>query len=302
MSDKVDFVRMPTNVHKASEMTDASLTAARSAELPAAIELALAQPTLCAAFQVTAVANATRPALRTHRDEAATLSWREYAARVRSVATGLAALAVAPGDTIALMMHNCSEFHIVDTAALHLGAECFAIYQTNPPEQILPLIENSDARIVVTEPAYLPTIMAVAAETDQIEVVIVAGHERSTANMTVAELEALSSDGFDFEARWRAVPPEAVASINYTSGTTGTPKAVEWTHEAIMFHVGLLPTLVPVRPGGRWVSHLPMALITERYLSHYASMAFGYTTVREARRTRRGAARARPAGGGCGRS
>ena len=60
-------------------------------------------------------------------------TWREYAGRVQEIAAGLAALDVGHGDTVALMMTNRPEFHLVDTAALHLGAAPFSIYTTFDP-------------------------------------------------------------------------------------------------------------------------------------------------------------------------
>src|SRR5688500_9304048 len=87
----------------------------------AAIEEALRQDTLCAAFQVTAAANADRPALRVFGSDTA-LTWRDFAERVRSIATGLAALRIGAGDTVGLMLDSRDEFHLIDTAVLHLGA------------------------------------------------------------------------------------------------------------------------------------------------------------------------------------
>src|ERR671920_1032293 len=96
----------------------------------AAIEEALAQDTLCAAFQVTAAANADRPALRTFGADTA-LTWRDFADRVQSIATGLAALGIGPGDTVGLMLDSRVEFHLIDTAVLHLRAVPFSIYNSN---------------------------------------------------------------------------------------------------------------------------------------------------------------------------
>lgn len=73
--------------------------------------------TMCAAFQATATAHADHVALRTPGDQVR-LTWEQYAERVRRIAAGLAALGVRPGDTIALMMTNRLEFHLVDIAEL----------------------------------------------------------------------------------------------------------------------------------------------------------------------------------------
>src|SRR5829696_9218092 len=151
----------------------------------AAIEEALRQDTLCAAFQVTAAANADRPALRVFGSEAA-VTWREFAERVRSIATGLAALGIGPGDTVGLMLDSRNEFHLVDTAVLHLGALPFSIYNSNPPEKIVPLLENSEARILIAEAHYVPSLLEAAKDRPEIERIIVVDGEPAEGQLTLA--------------------------------------------------------------------------------------------------------------------
>lgn len=161
-----------------------------TASLRRAIESALEQPTLCAAFQVTAAANGSRPALRTF-GEAQGLTWSGYAARVEVLCGRLAGLGVRPGDAVGLMLANCRDFHVLDTAAIQ----------------------------------------------------------------------------------------QDIAGIVYTSGTTGEPKGVEWSHRALMDNLRGLYRLAPPTPAGRWVSYLPMAHLAERFMSHYCSMVFGYSVT-----------------------
>ncbi|MHB8690053.1 MAG: AMP-dependent synthetase/ligase [Solirubrobacteraceae bacterium] len=244
---------------------------------------ALGARSLCEAFQITAAANAQRPALRSPDDSFA-LSWGEYAERVKTIAAGLAALGVGDGDTVALLLGNRSEFHLLDTATLHLGAAPFSIYHTNPPEQIVPLLANSGARVMITEPMFLERARATRELHPAIEHVVVVGvgdGDLLAGELTLSALEergaAALAGGFDFEASWRAVTPDHVATLVYTSGTTGTPKGVEHTHGGLVFGLGCLQRLAPVSPEGRVVSFLPNAHIAERYISHYSSLAFGYT-------------------------
>ena len=243
-----------------------------------AIEEALAQKSLCAAFQVTAAANADRPALRDLGVEGE-LTWRDYANRVRNIATGFTALGVKPGDTVALMLTTRSEFHLVDTALLHISGVPFSVYFSNPVEQILPLIEDSAARIVVTQPEFLPIITEVRRRAGLPEHIVVVGDDAGEGDMTLAELEALEAPGFDFDASWRAVEPETLAGIIYTSGTTGTPKGAQWSHGALLENVRAVHGLAPVSPEGRVMSYLPMAHLFERWFSHYGGMGFGFTVT-----------------------
>ena len=136
--------------------------ATTSRDLSQAAVAALGASSLCEAFQITAVANAERPALRTP-DGLFEITWGQYAARVRAIAAGLASLGVGDGDAVALFLTNRPEFHLVDTATIHLGAAPFSVYHTNPPEQIVPLLENSGARVIVTEPVFLERARAARA-------------------------------------------------------------------------------------------------------------------------------------------
>jgi long-subunit acyl-CoA synthetase (AMP-forming) len=234
-----------------------------------ALEHALSQPTLVAAFQATAAANAGRPALRTLGSDEE-LTFAQYAARVRAIATGLAALGVRAGDTVGLMYTNRPDFYLADTAVQHLGATPFSIYHTNPADQIVPLLRNAGARIVLAQPEYAETLAEVRRRID--------APERVITDLT--ELEALPAPaGFDFEASWRAVAPDDIALLIYTSGTTGEPKGVEWSHRALLQNVVNVHRLLPASPHGRVLSYLPMAHLFERWFSHYGQTGLGYTVT-----------------------
>jgi long-subunit acyl-CoA synthetase (AMP-forming) len=246
----------------------------QSAPTSETIEQALAQHTLCGAFQVTAAAHPDRPALRSLGAERE-YTWGEYAEEVRRIAGGLDALGVRAGDAVALMLAGCSEFHLIDTAAMHLGAAPFSIYFSNPVAQILPMIENSQARVIFTQPQFADIVADVARQSPTIEHIIVVGGE---GELTVESLPAPDAS-FDFEATWRAIGPEDIAGIVYTSGTTGEPKGVEWSHGALIDNMRGLHALAPVSPGGRMVSYLPMAHLAERFMTNYCTLAFGYSVT-----------------------
>jgi acyl-CoA synthetase (AMP-forming)/AMP-acid ligase II len=120
---------------------------------------ALDAPTLCHAFQATAAERPDDIALRNPGDQVA-FTWREYAERVEAIAGGLARLGVERGDSVALMLLNRPEFHLVDTAVLHLGATPFSVYNTSTPEQVAHQFRNSGCKVVVTERHFLHTVQA----------------------------------------------------------------------------------------------------------------------------------------------
>src|SRR3954469_23513446 len=106
--------------------------------------------TLAEALQLPAAQQPGAVALRTP-DDGTSITWAEYADRVERIAGGLAALGVEPGETVAIMLLNRPEFHLVDAAALHLGATPFSVYNTSTREQVQHLFGNAGNRVVFTQ-------------------------------------------------------------------------------------------------------------------------------------------------------
>jgi len=238
---------------------------------------ALGESTVCGAFQATAEDHPDEVAVRTKGDEFS-MTWGEYAERVRRLAAGLAGLGLERGQTIALMLTNRPEFHLVDTAAMHLGATPFSVYNTYSPEQIEYLVTDAENRIFVTEKAFLDTVMKVKDRCSTVEHVIVVD-EPVEGTLSLEDVEAKAAEDFDFDAAWRAVKPDDVLTLIYTSGTTGPPKGVEITHKNVMAASRSADQIVRFPAGSRVVSYLPMAHIAERTVSHYLPMAAGATTT-----------------------
>ncbi|MGQ0575661.1 MAG: AMP-dependent synthetase/ligase [Pseudonocardia sp.] len=235
---------------------------------------------LCEAFQTTAAERAGEPALRAPGGTPS-FTWGEYAARVRSIAAGLAALGVRRGDTVGLMMLNRPEFHLVDAAAMHLGAAPFSVYNTSPAEQIAHVFGNAGNTVVLCEAQFVDTIRAAGGGVEH--VICVDGEVDGTLPM--ADLEAMGDPGFDFDAAWRAVGPDDLLTLIYTSGTTGPPKGVELTHGNMIAQIAGLDAVLPARAGDRMASYLPSAHVADRWISHYIGMIYGIdlTSVPDAR-------------------
>ncbi len=126
--------------------------------------------TLPQAFQETAALLPDSVAIRTVGNEVV-ITWRQYADRVRKIATGLATLGVERGHTVALMLRNRPEFHLADTAVMHLGAIPFSIYNTSAPDQIRYLFTNAENKIVFTENDFLPAVQTAGADLAHVIVV-----------------------------------------------------------------------------------------------------------------------------------
>jgi long-subunit acyl-CoA synthetase (AMP-forming) len=167
------------------------------------------------------------------------------------------------------MLTNRPEFNLVDTAAFHLGATPFSIYNTSAPEQIEHVLTNAGSRVAITERALLPSFFAGAERYGAVEQIVVVDGDGSDEAIGLADLFELTPGEFHFEAGWRAVEPTDLLTLIYTSGTTGPPKGVQLTHANLMAEVRGVADRLPSPPGGRITSFLPSAHIADRWASHY---------------------------------
>jgi long-chain acyl-CoA synthetase len=239
---------------------------------------ALDASTMCEAFQLTAAAHADEVALRTIND-GLRFTFREYSELVSKLAAGLHALGVRRGETVGFMLTNRPEFHLLDTAAIHLGATPLSIYNTSSVEQIAYLLNDAGCRVIVVEAAFLEQMRLAIAESKMVQDVLVLDAELDGA-LTIGGLKRLgeANGGFDFEASWRAVSIRDVLTLIYTSGTTGPPKGVQLTHGNELAQCrGLAAVSGWAASGGSAISFLPTAHIADRGLSHYAQMVWGFT-------------------------
>jgi long-subunit acyl-CoA synthetase (AMP-forming) len=238
----------------------------------------LGASTLCEAFQLTAAAHPDRVALRTKGGECE-LTWGEYAQTVKKLAAGFAALGLEPGSTLGIMLTNRPEFHFADTAAMHVGATPFSVYNTYSAEQIEYLVGDAANSILVTEQAFLDRVLEVRKACSSLEHVVVVDGDAPEGVLTLDEVMERGQEGFDFDASWRAVKPEDILTLIYTSGTTGPPKGVQLTHDNLIQAVRSFDQIIAFPSDGRVVSYLPMAHVAERNCSHYLPLMLGFSVT-----------------------
>jgi long-chain acyl-CoA synthetase len=202
---------------------------------------------LCAAFQHT-VARQPDALAFVALDDAQRYTWRDYADEVERVASALHGLGVRRGDTVGIMLRNRPEFHFVDTGALHLGAIPVSIYNTLPAEDVAWVLNDAAASVVVSEQMFARVLEeAVRHGWKKKALVFVDSTPRLTDVIS-------SADEFDFEGSWRRVRQLDLATISYTSGTTGPPKGVELTQRSVLGILAELARVVGTVPDARVVS------------------------------------------------
>jgi len=232
--------------------------------------------TVPAAFQRTVALYSDKPALRSI-DGSFCLTWAELGGRVREAAGGLAAHGVGHGDTVALILPNIPVCHVIDFAAVHLGAVPFAIFNSSPAEQIVHQLRSAGTRIVFTQMAFLERVLAAVEELDgQIDHVVLVDGEPDERTIGLDALLSSAADDFDFESSWRAVIADDLVTLIFTSGTTGPPKGAQWSHRTAISQQRALDVALPM-PRDGIISFLPMAHAGGRITAHYMALAYGAT-------------------------
>jgi long-chain acyl-CoA synthetase len=242
-------------------------------QLQAAGRRAVEAETVAEAFRITAAERANDVAIRTKGD-AFTITWGELLGRVDALAGGLAKLGVERGETVALMLSNCPEFHLCDLAAMMLGATPFSIYNTYSPEQIRYLLSDAEAKVVMCEQQFLAQVLEAREQLPLLEHVIVVDGEAPEGTTALSEIEGSNPD-FDVEASVAQLKPSDVLTLIYTSGTTGPPKGVQLIHRNLLAAVEGLEELIDFPRDGRVISWLPAAHVAERNAHHYLPIVFG---------------------------
>lgn len=191
------------------------------------------------------------------------LSWEQLGERVRAAAAGLIAIGVQPGDRVALMSTSRLEWTIADLAILSAGAVTVPIYETSSPAQCEWILSDSGARVVI-------------AGTDDHAKRLDAGGASVLGEVFVIDdggLDALAERARDThlaEVAERAAGPRQsdLATIVYTSGTTGNPKGCMLTHGNLLWVVrqseGQFQQLLG--PGACTLLFLPLAHVFARFM------------------------------------
>ena len=229
-----------------------------------------------------------RPALRRRTETAwEALSWGDYGRAVAEVTAGLADLDVEPGDRVAILSGNRVEWHLADFGTLCNGSVTVPIYQTSSSDQIAYILENANAVLCFVENhELLAKVLEVRDRLPALRHVVVFENGDRIDDPFLLGLEQLRAIGVArlerepdlFERRADAVVPEQLATLVYTSGTTGPPKGAMVSHANIIWTIRSAAAMFEIRAHERLLSFLPLSHIAERMMSDFAPVAVGGET------------------------
>jgi len=230
-----------------------------------------------------------RPALRHHEGgEWKPLDWGEYGHRVEETAAGLTTLGIEHGDRVGLLSSNRPEWHISDLAILSVGGVTVPVYPTSSSSQVAYVLHDSGARVCfVDNPEQLSKVLLHLDDLPSLERIIglmpFPGFDRDA---TMIDLARLRSDGRAVlndtpgavSERVEQIGSDDIATLVYTSGTTGPPKGTVLTHGNIEWTITAVESMVGLTPDDRLLSYLPLSHIAERVVSHVGQIVSGGET------------------------
>ena len=210
------------------------------------------------------------------------VTWAEYYDQVKQASKSLMALDVQKGDKVIILSNSCYRWVLSDMANAVAGIATVGIYQSNLPQDCKYIINHSDAVVVFAQNKdQLDKILKIQNDIPNIRKVILFDGEHKGDDWIISYDEFLklgkNVSEKDLQARIKEVTPQDVATIVYTSGTTGVPKGAVITHDNIIFTAQSVEGSAEVFDGDEGFLFLPLAHIFARTLVH-ASTLFGTTT------------------------
>lgn len=214
----------------------------------------------------------TKPEAHEWRDVTAT----EFVAEVREVAKGLIALGAQKGDRVALLSGARYEWALVDFAIMAAGLTTATIYPTSSLDQVQWIVEDSGAVIAIGERPEHGSMFSSVIDSDLREIMLFDDEPGAIATLKEAGQSVTDAE---LDERIAGIHHDDIASLVYTSGTTGRAKGCMITHLNWIFQIrGLLahPAGQVAHRGNKVVTYLPLAHVMAR--SVHLAATIGETT------------------------
>lgn len=206
------------------------------------------------------------------------VTWGEHQETCKKISKSLMALGIEKGDKVNILSQTRLEWIQVDIATVSIGAIIVGIYANNLPDDYAYIINHSDAVVLfVEDQEQLDKIFKVRNNLPNLKHIVIIDGESSGAEgvMTWQEFitKGINVTDNEFLARTVEMRPGDVASIVYTSGTTGVPKGALLTHENLVFTSWSVIQTLLIEPHFETILFLPLAHVFARIIVYVCMRA-----------------------------
>ncbi len=204
------------------------------------------------------------------------MTWGEVAREVARWQAALHKENLQPGDRVGICMRNRIEWVLFDQAALGLGLVVVPLFYNDRPDNMAWCLNDCEARLLMLEDGALwPQLRSL---TPTIKRAVYINNTAGNDSAAVDLIKWLPAEGGNLEAG----PGRAkeMATLVYTSGTTGRPKGVMLSHRNILSNTnGCLDAVTGVDATDSFLSFLPLSHTFERTVGYYSAMIIGAQTI-----------------------
>ena len=215
-------------------------------------------------------------------DDAGHMSERSYGEvyrRAACAANAFTSMGVAKGDAVHVHLTNCPEFFDCWFGAALMGAVAVPTNTLWTADELAFAVSHSNARITVTEPSLLDSVLAAQASSTSSHDVLVARADSEPSGARTHLFESAIGAASPVPPAGKGPAPRDVATIMYTSGTTSRPKGVCVTHANYLFVGEVVAQHLRMRPGDRMMVVLPLFHANAQYYSTMSALVTGSSMV-----------------------
>ncbi len=215
-----------------------------------------------------------------HAQPEVILTYAQLYERIKQFASGLQALGVQPESKVSLIADNSPRWFIADQGIITAGAVDAVRSSQAEKQELLYIIGDSDSTALVVE--NLKTLNKLRPELEELPVsliVLLSDEQPETeGTIKIVNFEQLLTIGSKHTLQPSKQTQETLATLMYTSGTTGKPKGVMLSHGNLMHQILNLRLVIQVQPGDRVLSILPTWHVYER-TAEYFLLSCGCTQI-----------------------
>ncbi len=204
-------------------------------------------------------------------------STSEYLSKAMEMSKGLIQLGIKPGDKVALISNNRSEWNICDVALLQIGAVSVPIYPTITEKEYTYIFNNAEIKLcIVSDEELYEKVTSITPDVPSLEGIYTFNEVKGAKNWKEIMTLGHQVSEKQVEELRDSVKTEDLATLIYTSGTTGLPKGVMLSHSNMVNNVLDSMERVPVDKQAKALSFLPVCHVFERmilYLYQYIGVS-----------------------------